>query len=363
MNIINATSMVAGYTLGREPSGRESVIVAVRGTFKIPPNGDAAEIHEEQAPLIAADEFTGEPGRSAPLYESDYPPHKPRCDVLLNGSAYAPNGKPAQQVTVVMRVGSVTKSFNVIGDRVWRQGAVGFTPSEPKFFTVKRISYDVAFGGIDESNPEKPRYYSANHAGVGYHHSLSTSAVVDSPVPNTEEINNPVTDPRGKYQPMAFGPIGRSWTPRPSFAGTYDQNWIDNICPFLPADFKEDYYQSAPADQQMPYPRGGEEITLVNLTPEGRVSFVLPRMPVPIEFTDSSYEPVVKDGVIDTIILEPDEQRFMIIWRASYPIRRNVLEMRNVVVGKMPKGWYRAREKRVPYLTSLAGLESIRGEE
>ena len=45
-----------------------------------------------------ADTFTGEPGFSAPVYEVDFAPRKPRCDVLLVGSAYAPEGRPATRV-------------------------------------------------------------------------------------------------------------------------------------------------------------------------------------------------------------------------------------------------------------------------
>ncbi|HUU45247.1 MAG TPA: DUF2169 domain-containing protein [Acidobacteriota bacterium] len=339
MNLLNATGMAAGYTLGCKPDGRESVVVVVKGTFAIPEPGGEPHLHDQQVPLVDADTFTGEPGFSAPVYESDYALFKPRCDVLLNGSAYAPGGRPGQSVMVALKIGPITKSFRVVGDRVWQQGMAGFAASTPEFFRVKRISYDNAFGGVDGTNsdPNKHRWYPTNHAGVGYHHSLSLDAVVGKPLPNTEEADNPVTSPRGNYRPMAFGPIGRSWSPRPKYAGTYDQNWIDNVFPFLPADFKEDYYQAAPPDQQMPHLLGGEEVTLINLTPEGETTFALPTIAVPIEFTDASHEQVEKIAVIDTIIIEPDERRFGLVWRASLPLKRNILEMRQVVAGRMSR--------------------------
>ncbi len=43
---------------------------------------------------------------------------------------------------------------------------------------------------------------------------------------------------------MALGPVGRGWEPRYKLAGTYDQNWIDNVFPFLPSDFEDAYFQS-----------------------------------------------------------------------------------------------------------------------
>src|SRR5215475_4010168 len=108
MELLNATGMPAGYTLGMQPDGRELLVVAIKGTFTIPQNGEAPRLAAAQVPLFEADIFTGEPGFSAPLYESDYAPHKLRCDVLLNGSAYAPGGKPTQRVWVSLQVGSMS---------------------------------------------------------------------------------------------------------------------------------------------------------------------------------------------------------------------------------------------------------------
>src|SRR5215203_6198759 len=142
MELINATSMAAGYAMGMQPDGRESLVVVVKGTFTIPTNGGEPRLAAEQVPLVEADIFTGEPGLSAPLYESDYAPRKPRCDVLLNGSAYAPGGKPTEHVTVSLKVGSWSKSFEVVGNRVWQAGFLNLAVSKPEPFTVMPISYN-----------------------------------------------------------------------------------------------------------------------------------------------------------------------------------------------------------------------------
>ncbi len=71
--------------MGMQPDGRELLVVVVKGTFVIPKGGEEPQLTEEQIPLIEADTFTGEPGLSAPVYESDYSPRKLRCDVLLSG--------------------------------------------------------------------------------------------------------------------------------------------------------------------------------------------------------------------------------------------------------------------------------------
>jgi hypothetical protein len=52
MELINATGMQAGYTLGMEPSGREHLVVVVKGTFTIPEDGGEPELAEEQVPSV-----------------------------------------------------------------------------------------------------------------------------------------------------------------------------------------------------------------------------------------------------------------------------------------------------------------------
>ena len=353
MNLVNATRFPAAYTLGLQPDARELLVVVAKGTFSIPKAGEEAAPAAVQAPLVAADVFTGEPGFSAAHYESDFAPRKPKCDVLLNGSAYAPGGRPAPRVTVSLQVASMTKAFDVVGNRGWAKSFLALAASRPVPFVKMGISYNNAFGGVDKSR-EPHRFYALNHAGVGYHDNLAAEAITGKLLPNTEERGREVTDPRGKYRPMALGPIGRAWQPRVGFAGTYDKNWLDNVSPFLPADFKDEYYQAAPADQQIPFPKGGEEVALVNLTPEGRVSFRLPKLDMPIEFFMKEGPAQAKEGVIDTILTEPDLGRFSISWRAHLPLRRSIFEVSQVVVGRMPRGWYRAKELGKVYRRSLA---------
>ena len=95
------------------------------------------------------------------------------------------------------------------------------------------ISYDKAFGGLDERmrDPAQARSYCQFQWGVvGI--IIFTRAGGRCAVSNTEEINHPVRDPGGSYRPMASGPIGRGWPSRIGHAGTYDQTWIDNVFPF-----------------------------------------------------------------------------------------------------------------------------------
>ncbi|HUB15132.1 MAG TPA: DUF2169 domain-containing protein [Acetobacteraceae bacterium] len=344
MNLINGTGMAAGYTLGMDKTGAEYVVVVVKGTFTLPRSGEAPKLAEEQVPLVDADLFTGEPGRSATVAECDYALEKPFCDVLLNGSAYAPDGRTVERIAVGLQVGGWRKAFTVWGNRVWRGAAMGYTPSDPVPFSRLPISYDNAFGGTDERmrNPTQVRSYLPNPVGRGWHHHIYPELVRDAPVCNTEEIGQPVRDPGGKYKPMAFGPVGRGWPTRIGFAGTYDQNWLDNVFPFLPADFDSRYYQCAPEEQQIAHPRGGENVVLVNLTADGRREFVLPAIDMPIVFMRGRFDRVESAAVLDTILFEPDAERFGMVWRANLTLRRDIFEVTHAVVGHMPGPWWRS---------------------
>jgi hypothetical protein len=366
MELVHVTGMQAGYTMGMQPDGRELLVVCVKGTFVIPKSGEEPRLAEEQVPLVMADTFTGEPGLSAPIYESDYPPRKPRCDVLLNGSAYAPGGRPTIKVPVLLQVGSLSKSFLVVGDRVWKKGFLSIKATAPRPFLVMPISYDRAFGGVDatQEDPTKHKTYLTNPAGVGFHHNLDADLVAGEPLPNTEETGKPVTKPNGNYRPMAFGPIGRAWQPRAPLAGTYDKNWLDNIFPFLPPDFNEAYYQAAPPDQQMPHLRGGEQVTLVNLTPEGRTVFRLPTSRLLVWFIMKNGEEKETQAVIDTVLIEPDKKRFMLTWRSSIPLKKNMFEVVQVVLGPNPEDRYQGRspEEEVFPLSGVPGEEAEASE-
>jgi hypothetical protein len=347
MEFINSTRMVAGYTMGLEPSGRELLVVVVKGTFRIPPGfGGRPALHEEQVPLVMSDEFFGAPGLSAPKYEVDFAPRKHRCDVLLNGSAYAPGGRPTERVVVGIQVGAWSKSFAVMGDRVWFT-AGGPRASSPAPFTTLQINYDRAFGGTDQRHPDPAQHvaFMPNPSGRGFHKHLVDEWLEGSPLPNTEELGIPIDRPDGTYRPVSFGAVGRHWEPRSRHAGTYDQNWVDTIFPFLPSDFDEQYYQCAPPDQQLPKPLGEQTVILLNMTPDGRREFVLPHLEAPIHVFPKKGDREDLTAHADTVVIEPDLERITVTWRVARPLQRNMFEIAQVLVGRKGRQWWQQWEK------------------
>lgn len=315
--------------------------------------GAPLRLEDVQTEPVTADVFFGEPGASAPRYESDFCPTKLRCDVILNGSAYAPSRKPITQVTVGIRVGGWTKGFDVIGNRQWERTLGLLKPSAPEPFYNLPIGYHCAYGGIDRSET-----YLENPTGVGYYPKSPKNLIEGRPLPNTQGLGEGPPKVKDKVRPWSFGPIGRNWSPRFQRAGTYNDAWVEDGFPHLPKDFDPAYYQAAPADQQIPYPQGGEEIILSHLSKQGRLNFRLPdALPIEVEVT-TVWTREKTWAVVDTLILEPDDERLFLTWRASVPLRRNMLEVRQVVVGTMPTGWHRARALGKRYVYRRAWMES-----
>lgn len=347
MELINATRMFVDFTMGTEVSGRESLVVVIKGTFVLPGPGEQARLHDEQLPLVMADTFAGAPGLSAPVHESEYAPRKSSCDILLLGSAHAPAGRQVTRTSVGLRVGPMQKSFDVVGDRVWQAGLGRVSASEPLPFQSKPIGYGCAFGGVDDASedPADHAAYESNPVGRGFRRQLKASWIDGVRLPNTEESGRPVEAPDGAYRPMAYGPVGRGWSPRARFAGTYDQAWMENVFPFLPADFDERYYQSAAADQQIPLPTGSLDVVLQNLTPDGLRHFALPYFEAPIHIFPKRGEREDLLAKLDTIVFEPDLERFTMQWRLARPLRDNMLEVSQVLVGRKGMAWWQARDE------------------
>ena len=349
MELINATRMAAGYNIGMEASGRELLVIVVKGTFRILPQGGPEQfaLHERQLPLVMADTFSGEPGLSAPVYEVDFAACKPRCDILLNGTAYAPRRDPVTRVEAGMRIGSWSKRFAVVGPRDWdcALGTIRATP--PRRFLSQPVSYDTAFGGTDRNHEDVAEHgsYMPNPVGRGYHKHLKREWVDGKPLPATEELGRPIADTIGKYRPMALGAVGRGWEPRYRFAGTYDERWFEQHFPFLPPDFDTRYFQAAPEDQQVPlgFFNGGVEVLLTNLTPDGLTRFAVPRLVAPVAVFPKNGPREDCTAVLDTILIEPDEQRFCLTWRLARPLKHDVFEVARVQVGKKGHEWWQSR--------------------
>jgi hypothetical protein len=363
MHVWNQTGFPHAFTMAMDKAAREHVLLVVKGTFDFPEeNGAPVARSQSQVPLVMADAFTGAPGFSATLWESDFAFRKPRCDVVLNGAAYAPNRRPADRVRVGLKLGAWSKVFDVVGHREWRARGPLFAATAPEPFLRRPFSYDVAWGGTDRLDPDDtlPGAYLRNPVGTGWARPRNQRLVPGLALPATQAVGEDVASPFGDYTPMSFGPVGRGWPGRIEHGGTYDQAWIDTVFPFLPADFDDRYYQMAPPDQQIPFPKGGEEVVLRNLTPDGTRAFRLPALELPAVFGRRRKDDVPVPATVDAVLFEPEQGRLSVTWRASLPIERDIFEVVEAIVGHRSKAFWKARRLGKTYYRTLADLP--RGE-
>jgi hypothetical protein len=361
MHIDLKGSGTSGFSIGIDPTGREHVVVVIKRRLTFPNASGGVCTWSKLSPVLCtSDEFSGEPGLSAVTFESEFALRKPYCDVVVNGAAYAPNGVPTQMVYAGLQCGTVSKTIAVFGPRTWERYMMGFAPSQATPFVRQAISYDYAFGGTDALDPadKEPAMYPLNTVGIGWHQSRNREIVEGAAAPQCEDPQNLVSTPWDNVVPIGFGPLARGAPDRAKYAGTYDEEWIENRFPHLPDDYDDRYAQSVPADQQIRHPKGGEVVKLNNMMPDqdGPFEMTLPPLNIPVVFARRRGEDIAAKPVVDTLIIEPDQRHIDVVTRASLPLQRDILEMREAIIGKRGGGFWRARKLGKAYNAGLANL-------
>jgi hypothetical protein len=337
MRLENTTPFAANFTLALDKQGHEQIVLVVKATFALSLTpGAPTLVAPVQLPLYEADVFGADPAADATVFETDFAHFRPLCDVLCHARAHAPGGRPTTMMDVGLRLGQWSKKFTVHGSRIWLRGAAGYAPSERRPFLQQDIGYDHAYGGIDPEaeNPAMARTYEQNPVGLGFYPNLANRE--GRPLANTSEFGLDAVSPDGGFAPMAFGPVGRSWLPRRSYGGTYDDSWLDNRVPLLPMDFDDRYFQASAPDQQIPYPTGGEPVEIVNLSPEGRLSGQIPRTQVIVTFERKSGRITQRIANLDTVLLLPEDQRMCLTWRTRITAERDLFEFARAIIVENP---------------------------
>jgi hypothetical protein len=307
--IDNDTPFTAGSTWGRDKHGVHEWIVAVKGTFDIHRDGSVT-LANEQVETLLLPEYNGDPGASSLRYDADLVSPKPTTDILLNGTAYAPNGRPATEFLVSLRLGKIHKVLKVVGDRIWKPY---WSSSSPEPVTKVPIVYERAFGGFDQSHPDPKRQRMDTRNPIG----RGLVAEEGMLLPNFEYPSGRV-DQAG---PAGFGALPSHWSPRRELNGTFDEAWRSGRYPLLPADWDPRSLLCSPPDQRPErHLRGGELVELRNLTPDGALSFALPK--VYLRFR-TRIDGRLKEhpSYLATVIIEPDHLRIILVWQSALAVR------------------------------------------
>lgn len=330
LQVKNETPFVPGLFLLPDPSGIDTLYVAVKATFDIGPR--EARIAGKQMPIVRADEHVGEPATSGVRYAGEAHPSKPATDVVLVGSGYAPGGRPVPYFGVSLEVGSLKKLVHVYGDRRWRSGALGSTPSSPVPAVEVPLVYERAYGGRHDLGEGRFVAEPRNPVGLGFAGKRGGSEMNGTPVPNLDDPRRPIQSLSDRPAPACFGPVAPSWQPRVSFAGTYDEAWRRKRAPYLPTDFDPRFFQTAPPDQIYPgFLKGGEPVSIQNASREGMQRFALPscELSAAVSIAGRVERPPLR---IETLLLEPDQGRFSLLWRGAVPCDKQGLKIEQVTL-------------------------------
>lgn len=365
MKVFNRPGYLHQHTMGMDVRGREFFVLVIKASFDFPERSGAhVRPASEHVPLIYADQATGEPGFSAPLWETDFAFRKPKCDIVLQGAAYAPEGRKVARVQVGLRVGGWQKSFHVVGHREWQVLGPSVRATDPYPFSKLAFGYDTAFGGVDRLDPNEhtPAAYLDNPHGRGFASFRNQGLLSGAPLPLTEEVGVPITSPYEDYRPMALGPIWRGRRDRLRHGGTYDQQWQDDVFPFLPRDFDERYFQQVGEDQQIDKPKRALDVVLLNLTPRGRETFRLPDPALPVRLFRNMR--TAFDGTLypDTLLFDTEARKLSMVWRVEAPLQRSIVEFTEAWIGPPSRGLRRARRTGKRYLV-IGGGSDRRGTE
>jgi len=331
LQIDNHTPFYAVLSVLPNRDAIDTLYVILKATLVLRPK---LALAPAQLPVILADEYYGDPTESSLKASSDVHIGKPGTDVLLIGRAWAPSGHAVRETFVRVMVAERQKSIRVLGDRVWQPDG---SPSVPEPFEAMPLVWERAFGGVHVLE-DRMLAEERNPIGVGFAGKRSAEELTGHPVPNLESPGEPLERQGQSLTPACFAPTAPHWLPRRAFAGTYDEAWQRKRAPYLPADFDPRFLQCAAPELTFDrYLLGGEPVEVTGASPEGPIAFPIPaaNLHVEVKVAGSVEHPPVS---LETVLLEPDENRVALTWRAALPCDRKVLKVEKVTVTRQRAG-------------------------
>jgi hypothetical protein len=296
---------------------RPVVVTIIKATYTFDLNG-SLQLADEQLPVNLA----GEPWTDAPVSSYKYEPEvalfKTATDVVLIGHAQPPGGG-ATQVDVGIKVGPVQKLARVFGNRFWVWTNQGVAASRTGPLERVALTWENAFGGHDlvNSTPARAQVEARNPVGTGFGKPLTKDGD-HLRLPNIEDPKELIAEYGAVVAPCGFGFTSPSWHPRAAFAGTFDETWDQTRKPRLPADFDRRFFTAAAPGLVAPgYLQGNEDVVVLNATAVPRLAFRLPNVPAPTcRVAVRGREDVELRTRLDTVIVNTDDQKLFLLWRA-----------------------------------------------
>ena len=315
MKIENGTQGALGIGCAFDASGAEILSVAVKFAFSIAPDGTLAAIPAEISPT---EQWQGEPGVSSLIAECDLEPKKLGTDIILLADAIAPGGSTGA-MEVSWSVGPVKRRAFVFGERTWKRTLGIYRIQDPKPFERVPLDWERAFGGSDTS-PESEADHEGemrNPLGLGFRAKKSKRDARGAQLPQIEDPTALISTPNDRLAPIGFGFLPRSFEPRRSAAGTYDEVWRRTRSPFPPDDFDPRFHSVAPPEQRVDKRlTGGEPVRVAGCTAQPAIEFELPNIAVEgaAEIAGETRKLAL---TLDTVCIDLRGERLTMLWKES----------------------------------------------
>lgn len=331
LQIDNQTPFYAMLAVLPNRDAIDTLYVLVKATLVLRPRLALAPV---QQPITLADEYYADPTESSLKTVSEMHIGKPGTDVLLVGRAWGAGGHAVERTLVSVSAAERRKTILVVGERTWREDG---TPSSPEPFEAMPLVWERAFGGVQRLS-DRVLAEERNPIGVGFAGGRSAQELLGQPVPNLEDPAAPLERLGQNPDPVCFAPSAPHWLPRRSFAGTYDAAWQRKRAPYLPTDFDSRFLQCAAPELAFDrYLQGGEPIEVRGASPDGPIGFAVPaaHLDVAVSLAGARENPPAH---LETLLIEPDENRLCLTWRAALPCDRKVLKVQKVTVSRRRAG-------------------------
>ncbi len=332
--IVNRTPYAFEPLFIADEEQRPVLVVLIKATYEFDLDGELT-LAPQQAPI----DFTGERWTKQPDSSYKYEPETALCklatDVVLVGHAW-PTASGITQMDVGIKVGPVRKLARVFGDREWVFSRHGVVLTATAALDRIPLTWERAFGGSDLSGPlnGRPALEARNPLGVGFGMPLAKDGD-RLRLPNIEDPDHPLERYGDVVPPCGFGFTSPGWQPRASMAGTYDAHWEGTRKPMLPADFDRRFFNAAAPGLVAPgYLEGGEDVVILNASPQPRLAFRLPAGPPPqCRVFDRNGAETELLPRLDTLIVNTDDQRLFMLWRGHTLIGAGPPDVSAITVG------------------------------
>jgi len=358
-----------------KPGGIPMVGLVLKRTYRIGSRGGWEPVADEEQEVVVEDEIPyedTEPPFLSPIFHSDDTLFRPRTDVVVQGSAWAP-GSPVNRLTVRFRIAELRRDIVVSGLRNVERapgGELRFTEPEP--FESIPLRYDRAYGGVDlkrwletrtkteadlqRAMPGLPLasassyHYPRNPAGVGFVIDAADYDPADLLVPNLEFEHDPITPSRlsvlsPERWPRAPLPAAMDWQacdwfPRHAFLGLHDLvadyagPLAERDLGWVPSDLlatgsllhghapRPEYGQGASAGMSIDLPleslRAGVPVKLVNMRAERpELSMELPRDWPAAKLGLGGPTMTDLTPKLNAVVIRPDDLEVVMVWCAE----------------------------------------------